>query len=387
MDESEKQVHPLLEPLSEPQQALISTVAQVAFGGSWPTYDYVRRILRRRGLDSQAVLISFPVAPNRLHGSIPYRHFWTTGGAGVVQDSNQVQLTIAGLRLAGEAGRLYGDAIVKMIGKLAEVESEIAPDPQSVVQPDFDLLDALHDAHVSRRYEDFLEQISQVLEHEPPTWNGPFVMNTSRMIRLYNDMSDFIGVSDCDDYLDRVLNYLGSNLPPVPITTVDQPMAIVDELGYLDAIWDSRFNEGPLLGRVQLSSAAGLVRECASQEEFDSRMNAFYDVINGVRVGLKADAEGESKLKEERSLQRLRRRLAYELPGELAEGVDDSIKVLRAALRIRSAVHTGVQRELPQLYGALGLRYPPDNVTVAWNQIRGRCASAIRSIRQAVETL
>jgi hypothetical protein len=79
--------------------------------------------------------------------------------------------------------------------------------------------------------------------------------------------------------------------------------------------------------------------------------------------------------------------LHRDLPEEEHARVDATISLLQDAIGIRAALHTGAQDRLPARYHALGLTFPPPEYRLAWDHIRGRTSWAIRSIRQAIETL
>ncbi len=206
------------------------------------------------------------------------------------------------------------------------------------------------------------------------------------MVDLRTDLSAFVGVNGSEDYVRRLLGSIGADRPPVVASTVDTALALIDEIGYLDAVWQARTRETPLFGATRVASCAALALPCSSSEEFDARMNALYDVLNRVEVLLHPDDELELKGRPG-ALQRLRARLHRDLPEDDHARVNASLGLLQDAIRIRAALHSGAQQELPRRYRALGLAYPPADYGVAWDHIRGRASWAIRAIRQAVETM
>jgi hypothetical protein len=193
-------------------------------------------------------------------------------------------------------------------------------------------------------------------------------------------------VTDSEDYVRRVLVSIGADQPLTTASVVDTPLSLIDEIGYLDAVWQARMRRPSLFGATRVASCAGLALPCSSSEEFDARMNALYDVLNRMDVTL--EPEDEAALKgRPGSLQRLRVRLHRDLPEEEHARVDATISLLQDAIGIRAALHTGAQDRLPARYHALGLTFPPPEYRLAWDHIRGRTSWAIRSIRQAIETL
>ena len=385
--------HPLLRPLTVSQQRFVDILfARVtAPGNNWPTFDFVKRKLRLHGIDAATELAAFPFGANRGNPSMGYRHIWTEGGGRAISEGSRVRLTIAGIRQESTGGgRSFADYLARVVGKLATLEEAIVADPDSVAETTFGLADVLSHVGGSNKYRDFVPLIASVLEREPPIFGCARPSGSAEeiiwLVDLRNDLSAFVGMRDSEDYVRRVLVSIGADQPPTTTSVVDTPLSLIDEIGYLDAIWQARMRQAPLFGATRVASCAGLVLQCSSSEEFDARMNALYDVLNRIEVTL--EPEDEAALKgRPGSLQRLRARLHRDLPEEEYARVDESISLLQNAISIRAALHTGPQEKLPARYHALGLTFPPPDYRVAWDQIRGRASWAIRSIRQAVETM
>ena len=385
--------HVLLAPLDAGQKVLVDLVFEraVVAGQQWPVYNYLVRTMRKAGHDAERVLLSFPVAENRHNQSLRYRHFFTAGNGGAAQRRDaRIHLTIVGLSTAEAPGPAIANFLTGMIAVLARRERDIVPDPDAEVSYTFDLNDIVHSVPGFQRYGIYLPLFASVLEHEVPLWGSTWSKDDRGGIRHYqidlkSDLTAFVGTDGTADYLSRLLAVMGSNSPVAGPAPLDVPLALVDELGYLDAIWQARTKRSALFGAAQVSSCAGLVLPCASPEDFDSRMNALYDVLNRIEVPITEDAP-EMKGRTG-SLQRLRAQLLLDLPDDDAARVDESIKVLQAAVSVRAALHTGRQRDLPRACEALGLTFPLRDYGRAWDHIRGRCSWAIRLIRQALETL
>jgi hypothetical protein len=385
--------HPLLQSVSAAQQQFIDTLFGriTAVGNDWPVFDFVNRVLRSHGVDAATELADFPIAANRGNPNMGYRHIWTEGGGRAVNEGSRVRLTIAGLRQESTGGgKQFADFLARVVGKLATLEESIVADPDAVATAAFDLKEVLSHVAGSRTYQDFVALIASVLEREPPIFRCARLTGSAEdkiwMVDLRNDLSAFVGVTDSEDYVRRVLVSIGADRPPIVTSTIDTSLALIDEIGYLDAVWQARTASAPLFGATRVASCTGLALPCSSSEEFDARMNALYDVLNRIEVPL--DLEDEAALKgRPGTLQRLRARLHRDLPDEDHARIDASIGLLQNAIRIRAALHFGAQDELPSRYHSLGLSYPPADYRAAWDHIRGRAAWAIRSIRQAVETL
>ncbi len=386
--------HPLIAPLTDEQQHLVDTLFRPALapGGSWPVFDFAIRTLRKQGIDAEAELAGMPVAANHTNPMMGYRHVWAEGGGNALRNDKQVQVTVAGLlRETSGLGAPLAAYIVRIIGELARLESEIVPDPKQVATASFDFGPIAARVQGAAMYGTNLFLVNSILDREPPTWSTVRQLGSANrpswIAYLNRDLTAFLGVSDPHDYLERVLDYLGSRLPPAttapPITP---PLELISELGYLDAVWQTRFSEGPLFGTVRIPSSAALAIDCASTDEFNARLNALYDVLSQIKVTLEPDDEREASSGQEKSLARLKRKLQTSLDEEIRSEPVEAVSILQAAARIRSSLHTGVDKELQRLYERMGLRYPSVDVSTAWDQIRGRCAAAIRTIRLAVET-
>lgn len=387
--------HPLMTPLAWAQEQFVDVLfLQATSAGSWPIFDWLRRVLRKRGIDAATELARFPAAVDRARSRRSYRHVWTDAGLGALNESSRVQLTIAGLRAEGSGGgRAFGDFLARVVGQIAEWESQVVPDPDTPPVATVELTDILRRVKGHRRYLDNLDLIGTVLSREAPilgcaSRSGPLESRTWK-VNLRDDLTTYLGVKDSEDYLRRLLISMGVDYPAVFPLSDDRPLALVDEMGYLDAVWQARIDRHSLFGAARVASYAGLALSCSTSEEFDSRMNALYDVLNRIDVSLSAKDEAEMKSQgRSGSLQRLRHRMRTAgLPEEDFDRVDVSIGTLQDAIRIRAGVHSGVQRELPARYRRLSLSYPPTDYGATWNDVRDRCAGAVRSIRQALETL
>ncbi len=385
--------HPLLRPLTASQQWFVDTLfARITEpGNDWPTFDFVKRKLRPHGVDAANELAAFPIGANRGNPSMGYRHIWTEGGGRAINEGTRVRLTIAGIRQENTgSGRLFADYLARVVGELALLEEAIAPDPDGVANATFGLADVLSHIGGSNGYRDLVPLIASVLEREPPIFGCARLSGSAEektwLVDLRNDLSAFVGVTDSEDYVRRVLVSIGADQPETTASVVDTPLSLIDEIGYLDAVWQARMRQAQLFGATRVASCAGLALMCSSSEEFDARMNALYDVLNRIEVTLKPEDEVALKGRAG-SLQRLRARLHSDLPEEEHARVDASISLLQNAIGIRAALHTGQQDKLPARYHAIGLTFPPEDYRVAWDHLRGRASWAIRSIRQAVETL
>ena len=387
--------HPLLSPATSDQQRLLTLIVSHISNhqNDWPIYDFVWRSLRSSGIDAAAELAAFPTVTHRTRGGRTYRHIWTDGGGMALNEGSKVQVTIAGLRAEGSAGPQFADFLARVIGHMAELESEIPPDPEKPATEIRDLDEVLKPVEGYGTYKQFLPLIASILGREEPVFGCTSQFGTQGSltwkVQLRDDLTAFIGTANATDYVRRLLTSMGADLPVSEPTPVDLPLALIDEIGYLDAVWQARMGRPSLFGGARIASCAGLALPCATSADFDARMNSLYDVFNRIEVPL--DSEDEVEMKKQGrsgSLHRLRYRLAKAgLPEEEFDRVDASIGTLQDAIRIRAALHSGVEGELPKRYRALGLPFPPGSHATTWDHIRGRCSAAIRSIRQAIETL
>jgi len=314
----------------------------------------------------------------------------TAGNGGTAQRRDaRIHLTIAGLWRSKPQGPEIANFLTGMIAVLARRERDIVPDPDAEVSQTFALGQIVHTVPGFQRLGVYLPLFASVLDNEVPLWGSTWFSSDGMgtptyKIDLKSDLTSFQGVNSISDYLSRLIDVMGSNRPVESPAPLDAPLALIDEVGYLDAVWQARTRRPALFGAAQVSSCAGLAMSCAAPEDFASRMNALYDVLGRLHGPISEDDQEMKGLGG--SLQRFRLQLLRDLPEEDAAHIETSIDLLRAAVSIRAALHTGRQRDLPRAYAALGLAFPPADYGLAWDHVRGRCSWAIRSIRQALET-
>jgi hypothetical protein len=134
------------------------------------------------------------------------------------------------------------------------------------------------------------------------------------------------------------------------------------------------------------AATAKLAFGCTSADEFDSRMSALADLLGHLSIALPAQEEEMANAAGEKSLMRLRRKLSTTLEAQPLARASSAVDALQAAVRIRVAgQHTGVGNEVAGAFERLGVRYPPRDWGVVWEEIRSRCAAAVDTIREELE--
>lgn len=379
--------HPILEELNADQQAMIDIIAETWLSlGRWPVYDYVsRKLLAATGADPISVLTFLPVIRKPVgHGT--YHLVTGEEGGPFAERAKRIGLTIGGL-FHNRHGRHTAKELVQIIGAIAELDANLAPDPDRAIDLDIPLADLLPRHTGLGQMEP--REVARSLSAEPPLW-GAVQPSDGGIHRVRPDsrLSGFRGVSEPDDYLRRCVVFLRAHNPSAGIApAVRSPLDLPEAIGYLDVVWRLRYDT-PLLTSLKPAAAAKLALPCASGDEFDSRLSALADVLSQIRVDLPAEADRDSKDLKEKSLARLQRRLRTEpgLTEESKRRIDEAIDTLRVAIRIRVAgQHSGLDREVAHAFAALGMTYPPRDPVEAWEQIRTRCANALDAIREELQ--
>ncbi|HVX20442.1 MAG TPA: hypothetical protein VHB02_03770 [Acidimicrobiales bacterium] len=390
----------MLDSLDESQRQLLEiTYLPFGRGGNWPVWDYVDRTMRKQmGLDPLQVLSSLPTAVGTLAGVSSYRLLWNESGGPFANRTDRVGLTVAGLsHLAPQRAHThrpaeYASLLVRIIADLANRDDAATPDPDRVTSVQVPLEDLLGEQpHGRFSTGDGSKLVLFSLQREPPLWGSVRpARGKTDVFHPDQRLAPFVGVADVEDYLQRLITYLGADLDgQLQVEpAILSPLDFVEALGYLDAVWQSRFRKERLLGITRPGAMGKLVLPCASSDEFDSRMSAMADVLNQLTISLPPAEEAASKAANEKSLGRLRRRLHLELPTSVHGRINQQVKVLRTAVRIRvGGQHTGAERELSASFAFLGIPYPLIDLTSGWQLLRSRAANALDVIRQELEAL
>lgn len=384
---AEGHVHQIFDDLPEHQQALVDIIGdQWQRNGRWPVYDYIERTFRRQtGLSSLATMAQLPVVGR-------YFMLFDEDGQPWGNPDRRVGLTAAGFYHFPQL-RDHAVQLVTAVRLIADRDAHLTPDPERVVKLDL-TIEGVFDAIDPWLSTWSPADLGTALRQEPPLWGAlvdhpPIAearsLASSKRIRPDHRLSGFVGVSGLDDYLCRVVRLLGAGARPPVEAQLPSALGLAEALGYLDAVW--RVQAGShLLGHVNPSAAAKLAASCSSPDEFDARLSALADILAGVRVELAVDAEKAASAAGEKSLARLRRRLEAELERDAFARASETVSDLQRAVRVRAAgQHSGAMSEMAGTFERFGVKYPPMDWGMAWEQVRARCAAAVNAIREELE--
>jgi hypothetical protein len=176
-----------------------------------------------------------------------------------------------------------------------------------------------------------------------------------------------------------------------PVAAPVEPVslsALPQAFDHLDAAWRLAFENRHLLERTALASAAGLAAPCTNLEEFRNRLSDLSAVLKTLRVADELIPAG-TKTPGDHSLQRIDDSLSARLEEDSRVALRDALGRLRLITRVRAAGQhpSGVAAELPGVYAALGISYPPQDFNEAWGTIRAHAVSSLEAISKLVLAL
>ena len=137
----------------------------------------------------------------------------------------------------------------------------------------------------------------------------------------------FVGVSEVEDYLNRVVQFFGADQKPASAPVLPSALSLPEALGYLDAVWRAQ-TRSSLLGIVRPAPACQTGRALQFADEFDARLDAVADVLGQLQVTL--TGEEEERAGDAKSLGRLRCRLQTILAPGPFRRAEEALSDLRA---------------------------------------------------------
>jgi hypothetical protein len=347
-------------------------------GPKWPFFQYVEHTLyRKHRLNAVDVLSTCPVI--RGAGGA-YGWVWHAPPSPVsLMPEHELALTIAGIRQVAEVAEdiaLFLDYLKVLVTN----EAGFAPSPDSVSEVTLtsdalvQILRALPGQwDLGSRSLDWLRDLA---EHEPATWHSRILphdrIELSRFLRSYG------GITTAVEYVERVIAVYA---PPVVAFEPLHPssLSLPEAIDYLNAVWRIHHSGSPLirLGRVEV--AAKLALDCATAEEFESRLSSLTSVLDGMNV---PDSTEGGKLFE------LKRYLSSMLPEDAAARTDEATDDLRAVFDLRVwRQHEGTEARARRGMERLGLTLPPADWGEAWAHVQSKAVLALSALREEIETL
>ena len=376
--------NPLLSTPDEEQQHLLDVISE-GYRDTWPIAQYVEATLYQEyGIrDTRSLILRCPRVPIAGNQS-SYGWFRFEGGRpDTYQPKDTIGLTIAGMVHLSRPSKTVG-LFLDVLAVLVEAEGFFTPSPttlQTVEIASTELLSAVN----SRRGRSVpfssstLDRIKPVLAGEPSTWHctirsldtSGWVVSLSPFIRSYAD------ISDPQDYLERLVSEISSP-PEAPAPRYASALSLPEAIDYLNAVW-RLFADKPLLRIARAEAAAKLALECATADEFDSRLSALCSILDDLRL---PDSDSGKKLSD------LKDYLATKLSDEPAARSEACIDDLRDLFALRAwRQHPGA---VPRGRGAvrrLGIELPTDDWGAAWRVLQARTVSALAGLREEIEQL
>ena len=372
--------HPLLAPLTVPQQAVVDVMAEIWLtkNARWPAYGYVERELDRRGHRLEEVLPTFPAVRAQGFGALvpEYRAIWVPMGLG---PHTQVGLTVAGLAHLPAENRAIVEIFLRTVSAMASRRQNAALDPFKPEDDEITSTDLV--ALVNRVSDNWVKWMPAVFAHEPATWGGgqvPDDADSPWTWRCGGALRHFIDVTDVNDYLWRINAFLQPAVEGPPAEIPDPPMGLVASLDFLAAVWALKYSK-PLLNLPSATVVTSLALDADTADEFDSRLSALGQVLKGL------DASPMPNVPKH-PVQYLGARVLLDVPPEAQHRVQAAIDVLEAAVAVRNAVqHAPAAPQSVSAMQTLGLTYPLSNWGAAWARIRTRVSGALIDIREELQ--
>jgi hypothetical protein len=341
----------------------------------WPNFQYVERTLYRRfNLSAREVLSTLPVLRT---GGGDYGWVWTDGHH-PPQDATIIGVTIAGVSdldtaAANELVQLFLNTLTVMVS----IEHAHEPSPDRVVTVTLPsasagrLLKAINDRwEIGPRA---LDDLRELLKHEPATWHSQGSeagWMLSPFLRRYGD------IHAVDQYIERVIDV---NRPPdyEPEPLHPSSLALPEAIDYLNLVWQVHAR-APLVTIGRAEAAVKLSLDCATADEFESRVSALCSILGAVNL----PDRDENKLVDLRAY--LVEKLGAGASARAGEAVDD----LRAVFDLRVwRQHAGTDNRGARGMARLGITLPVFDWAATWAHVQARAVAALSALREEVETL
>jgi hypothetical protein len=271
--------------------------------GDFPFWQYVDLTMDVRwSEDAQVVWNSLPVVRRRQPGSLAaYGLTWQEYG---LRPDKEIGLTVAGLHQIPEAQPLVRAFLVTM-GTLVDAQRRLVPEPRRLVEGAVTSA-AIHDALRSASLADplmpthspVLRAVRHLVQHEPIMWGRVSLPNPEIEeweVRLPAELRLLRGIEGAEDYLDRVTEFIS---PPEPVAAPisADPLDLSYAVGYLDAVWKSRFRKR-LFADLDAAAVARLTQPCINEGQFDSLMSALASVTAQMTTPEKHSRPGRRRWK------------------------------------------------------------------------------------------
>jgi hypothetical protein len=363
----------LRDELDEDQKTLVGVVWEVfAQHGEFPKFFYVEHALRTRDrrLDATTILKSFPWVGSV--GTPRYRAVGWGGESWAHADQNgDVWLNLAGLLHVHD--NPLKDAICR--GLLAFMRSAtrardaILNSPFSMPEISVDMIMATREEGVDQNYVPYMS----VIANREWLAFGSFQKATGTGQLGFLTSADF---NTLDEYVEAVTEALTVPQPPTTMA-LSEPRALLRALNFLDVTAELVLGH-PLVNRPPMDRSALLAQDAANENDFVNGMAVLTEVLRDLRVPGRTPSF---------AVGRLGACLARELPTidqvavERATELLDQIRIVR-----NSSIHPKPDTRLLEAHHALGLPFPVQDFTTAWDSVRGHAEQAVLRLQEEIQS-
>lgn len=362
----------LFDPLDEPQTLLLNLLNEqfVKEGAELPYFSYISRQMLKSGYDAAEVIgglptLNFPEIHNGRYSAV-----WTDTAGSVLQRTNRVGLTMAGLyHVGGDGAQTIIEGVLSITRAMSKAQDKYADNPFTVPAVDIDIKEALRENE--RR---LLPWVAKVAEHEfvamnvynsgspaEPKWRGE--------LRLLTE-AEFV---TAEDYLTAITALATPQHESVFVYTdpLALPRAITSFERSCELALKTRLVVRPAVDRTVLFGA-----DVASHSELQSGLSALGELLGDL------DVPGK---KPSHALGRLFGHLTNALPSIDQTAVKDAIDRMDAVREIRNTgQHDKTKIELIAAHDRLGLTFPIRDPAGAWDTIRAQMVFALHTLGDAI---
>ena len=337
----------------------------------WPNFQYVERTLyRKHNLDAREVVSTCPT----IRGSGgDYGWIWANYP---LRDGSIIGITIAGMSHVDGAVELV-NVFLHVLTLMVATERAFAPSPAEVL--DVTLSTEVARAALKQRDRRLdigpraFDDLREILRREPATWHSLASEDDwtlSPFLRRYS------GITTAQEYVERVIDV---HPPPQPNPEPLHPssLSLPEAIDYLNLVW--RFHaRAPLVRIGRAEATAKLALDCATVDEFESRVSALCSILAAIEVPC---SEG-NRLIDLRSY--MQEKLGPEKSTRAVEAIDD----LKAVFDVRvGRQHAGTDERAARGMSHLGLPVPIYDWGAAWQQLQARTVTALSALREESEAL
>lgn len=338
----------------------------------WPNFQYVERTLyRNHNLDAREVLSTYPIM--RGAGG---DYGWVWADHYPLLDESFIGVTVAGMSHMAGAVELVG-LFLHMLTLMVATERAFEPSPAET-------LNVTLSTDVARTFlkrmdsrldigPRALDDLRELLRHEPATWHSGASEDGWKLSPLLRRYS---GVGTAKEYVERVIDVY---TPPQPDPEPLHPssLSLPEAIDYLNLVWRSHAR-APLVRIGRAEAAAKLALDCATADEFESRVSALCSILAAMEIPGKDD----NKLVDLKSY--MQEKLGPDASTRAVGAIDD----LKAVFDVRvGRQHAGTDARAARGMSHLGIPFPIYDWGTAWQQVQARTVAALSALREEVTPL